>query len=73
MICVKYPGAEARPGMIKSPVRSATLLCTDQELSFEQNGDRLRIAGLPEASPDPLAAVIRLDFAEPPEVFAPWR
>ncbi|MCD6361450.1 MAG: hypothetical protein J7M38_11390, partial [Armatimonadetes bacterium] len=72
-VCTKYPGAEANPGMIKSPVRSATLLCTGQELAFEQNGDRLRITGLPEAPPDPTAPVIRLQFDEPPEVYAPWR
>lgn len=73
LICAKYPGPEAVVGMIKSPVRSATLLCTGQELPFEQREDRLRITGLPEASPDPIAPVIRLSFDSRPEVYPAWR
>jgi alpha-L-fucosidase len=73
LVCTKWLGAEATIGMIKSEVKSATLLATGQDLAFEQSGDRLTISGLPEIAPCPYAPVIRLEFDETPEVYAAWR
>ncbi len=73
LVCRKWLGAEAVIGMIKSEVKSATLLATGQDLAFEQNGDRLTISGLPEIAPCPYAPVIKLAFDETPEVYPAWR
>lgn len=73
LVCTKWLGAKAVIGMIKSEVKSATLLATGQDLAFEQSGDRLIITGMPEIAPCPYAPVIRLTFDETPEVYTPWR
>lgn len=73
LVCTKWLGAESNVGMIKSEVRSATLLATGQDLAFEQSGDRLVITGLPEIAPCPYAPVIKLEFDGTPEVYPPWR
>jgi len=46
---------------LKTPVRRATLLTTGQELSFEQEPDRLTITGLPAEPPTDLFPVIKLE------------
>ncbi|MGC9319180.1 MAG: alpha-L-fucosidase [Armatimonadota bacterium] len=69
----KWVGQELIVGMVKSGVRSASLLATGQELSFEQQGDRLFIRDLPpRAFADPWDTVITLELEGEPEAYQPW-
>jgi len=47
-------------------VNSVELLATGQEFAFRQDGDRVLVFGLPEVSPDPIATVVKITFAEAP-------
>jgi alpha-L-fucosidase len=48
-------------------VRRATLITTGQELSIQQEGDRLTLGGLPPERPTALFPVIRLECDGPPQ------
>lgn len=52
--------SEIRVPDLITPVRSATLLTTGQELEFEQRGEELFIKGLPKERPTSLFPVIKL-------------
>lgn len=48
-------------------VRSATMLCTGEELTVEpMRNARWKISGLPETPPCDLAPVIKIEFEAPP-------
>ena len=69
----KWVGEELCVGMMKSPVRSASLLATGEALDFEQREDRLFIRGLPpRAYADPLATVVKLELDGEPEAYPRW-
>lgn len=50
----------------ETPVRSATLLTTNQDLEVENRGDAVYLKGLPHTPPSSLFPVIRLDFDTQP-------
>jgi alpha-L-fucosidase len=63
-----WDGAEEmRLPDLPSPLESATLLTTGQDLSFTQKDDVITLKDLPAASPTPLFPVIRLRFCERPQ------
>jgi alpha-L-fucosidase len=69
-LCVfRWPGEEAVIPLVKTKVKSATLLASGKKLKVHQeyNG-RLVIQGLPKAPPDPNVSVIKVEFASQPEV-----
>lgn len=63
-----YPADPVVVSKLTPAVTSATLLTTGQELTLEKaaNG-RTLIRGLPDAPPDPLAPVIKVEFEGPPQ------
>ena len=62
-----YPGEALVVSKIAPRPRSAVLLTTGAPLDVEQlSNGRSRIRGLPAASPDPLAAVVKVEFDAPP-------
>ncbi|MEA3403089.1 MAG: alpha-L-fucosidase [Armatimonadota bacterium] len=69
----KWVGQELTVGMVKSPVRSASLLATGEELSFQQREDRLLIRDLPpRAFTDARDTVIMLELEGEPEAYQQW-
>ncbi len=62
-----YPGAELVVSKVGPGIRSASLLGTGTPLDVAplSNG-RFLIRGLPDAPPDPLAPVVKVEFAAPP-------
>ena len=61
------PGGDIIISRIKGAIQSAELLTTGEELQVEAiSNNRTRISGLPELPPDPLAAVLKLVFDQPP-------
>ena len=73
-LCVeKRVGQELVVGMIKTPVRAASLLATGDPLEFEQREDRLWVRGLPErAYADPHCTVVKLELDGEPESYPRW-
>ncbi len=73
-LCIdKWVGQEMVVGMVKTPVRSASLLSTGEALEFEQRDDRLWIRGLPDRSyADPYATVVKLELDGEPEAYSRW-
>ena len=73
-LCVeKRVGQELVVGMIKTPVRAASLLATGEPLEFEQREDRLWVRGLPErAYADPHCTVVKLELDGEPESYPRW-
>jgi len=61
---------EIRVTGLATPVRRAVLLTTGQDVAYAQNGDVLRLTGLPIEPPTSLFPVIRLEFDEPPRAVA---
>jgi alpha-L-fucosidase len=69
----KSTGEDLTVGMVKSSVRSATLLATGEALEFDQQGDRLFIRGLPPmAYQNPLSTVVKLELEGEPEAYPRW-
>lgn len=73
-LCItRWCGQEMTVGMVKTPVRSASVLATGTALDFEQCGDRLFIRGLPPRPfADPLCTVVKLELDGPPEAYPAW-
>ncbi|MBT3375817.1 MAG: alpha-L-fucosidase [Lentisphaerae bacterium] len=62
-----YPGNDIVISKIGPEILKAELLATGQALHVEPlSNARWRISGLPEAPPDDLAPVIKIEFAAPP-------
>jgi alpha-L-fucosidase len=63
-----WPDGPAGIGGFQTPLQSARLLATGQELAFEQNNQRIVLTDLPAESPDPIAnrTIIELEFADKP-------
>jgi alpha-L-fucosidase len=59
-----WPGSEFTLGQMRRQVAGATLVTTGEPVEFTQEGTRLTLRGMPEASPDKPARVnvIRLDL-----------
>ncbi|MBT3376856.1 MAG: alpha-L-fucosidase [Lentisphaerae bacterium] len=71
LIQTKYLGPEFTLAGAGTAVRDVELLATGKKLAFQQDGDYVTISGQPEASPDPIAAVVKVSFADTP-VFTPY-
>lgn len=67
MHVLRWPGREIQFCRIANKVRSAHLLETGRELSFQQNGDRLLVRGLSPNAPDRLATVIVVELEGEPQ------
>ena len=65
----RWPGNTATAVMVGTPVKRVTLLTTGEEFEFQWNEKtgRLKIFGLPELPPDPLATVLKVEFESVPE------
>jgi alpha-L-fucosidase len=61
-------GSELTIGGVSAEAKEVTLLTTGQTYNFSQRDDVLTIHGLPEACPDPYATVVRVRFAEVPQM-----
>ncbi len=62
-----YPGDYIVISKVGPAIRSATMMCTGQELTFEpMKNARWKISGLPEEPPCDLAPVIKIEFEAPP-------
>ncbi|MCG8478916.1 MAG: alpha-L-fucosidase, partial [Spirochaetales bacterium] len=62
-----YPGSAVILSQVGPEVVSAKLLTTGDELAVEAlSNARWLITGLPEEAPDPTAAVVKIEFSEPP-------
>ncbi len=58
---------EVNLGGLQTPVKTATLLTTGQELPFTQTQDHVLVTGLPVAPPTDLFPVIKLECDGPPQ------
>jgi alpha-L-fucosidase len=61
-----WPGETVTVGGVKTEVRSAKLLATNQEVTFHQKGRQLIFSGLPAQAPDAPVTVIVADCASVP-------
>jgi len=62
-----YPGESVIISRVGPQIVSAELLTTGEKLAVEPMPNaRFRISGLPQKSPDPLASVVKIEFAAPP-------
>ncbi len=63
----RWPGTEAVVPLVRSRVKSATLLATGKPVEFRQeyNG-RLVLQGLPKKPPHPAASVVKIEFKSRP-------
>jgi hypothetical protein len=50
-------------------VLKATLLGSDRNLAFHQQGGQVTLTGLPAEPPDPVCPVVRLDCDRPPVLY----
>ncbi len=66
--CHRWVGRELTIGGLKTKVERASFLATGKEIAFNQEPDRLILAGMPGTSPDDIVGVtvIKLEFEEPP-------
>lgn len=62
-----WPGKQLHFQGLKTNVKTATLLTTGQSLSCMNHQYGVTIKGLPDASPDPLFPVIKLELSGEPE------
>jgi alpha-L-fucosidase len=67
--CSHWPGEEITFGGFKTRLMKASLLTTDQAITFEQTENRLVLRGLPATQPDKIAGVtlLKLEFDAPPQ------
>jgi len=61
-----WPGQTVSVGGLKGKVLSAKLYPSGQPVKFEQDEWRLRLEGLPDHAPDPLATTIAVEFDSVP-------
>lgn len=62
ILAIRWYGPEMTFGWCKRKVRSARLVSTGQQLHVTQDGDRVRLGGLPIHPPDPWVNPIELVF-----------
>ena len=65
----KWVGPELTLAGLECRVLKATLMGSNRDLKFTQNGGRLVLTGLPQADPDPVCPVIRFDCDKPPSIY----
>jgi len=70
-----WPGKEMCLAGIGNKVAKAYLLASGEELSLEQERDRLFLRGLPPRAPDPMDTVVVLEIEGKPKVLPPsfWK
>jgi alpha-L-fucosidase len=61
-----WPGETVAVGGVKTQVRSAKLLATNQDVTFHQKGRQLIFSGLPVQAPDAPVTVIVAECASVP-------
>jgi len=66
---MRWPGSAFTLGGVESKVLRVSLLDGGRELSFVQNGTRLKVGGLPDSSPDPVCTVVKFECAGPPMLY----
>ncbi len=59
-----WPGQEIEIGGLAGQVLSARFLVSGESIDFEQQGDHLKLHGLPEEAPDEAATVIAMELQE---------
>jgi len=65
----RWPGETLTLAGLECRVERATLLGTDQPLSFTQTGGRVVVEGLPAESPDTVCPITRFDCDRPPTMY----
>jgi hypothetical protein len=66
----RWPGRVLTLPFVGTRVKTARMLGGGGALDFRQtSGGRLILRGLPPTPPDPIAAVLQIDFAEPPRLY----
>jgi alpha-L-fucosidase len=65
----RWCGARATLGGVQVPVRKVTVLGTGRSVAFKQSGTRVELTGLPEAVPDPVCPVLRLECDRAPVLY----
>jgi alpha-L-fucosidase len=65
----RWPGETATWAGLESRVLKATLLGSDRNLAFHQQGGQVTLTGLPAEPPDPVCPVVRLDCDRPPVLY----
>ena len=67
----RWPGSEAVIPLVRSRVKSATLLTTNREVEFRQeHNGRLVLSGLPKKPAHDAVSVIKVEFASKPTCLA---
>jgi len=64
-----WQGPELTIAGLQTEVQQVTLLGRNQPCTFTQSNGVVRVTGLPEAPPDPVCSVIRLDCAQVPKMY----
>jgi alpha-L-fucosidase len=68
-IVTAWPGAEVVLAGISAKVDSVEIVSPAKACAFTQEGDILRITGLPECAPDPVATTLRIRCQEVPSLY----
>lgn len=68
-ILTAWPGENMVISGITGGVKSVSLLGSKASLSYEQDGEALRIKGLPMSSPDLIAGVVKIECEEVPSMY----
>jgi len=69
LIMRRWPGTSFSIAGLGARVERVTLVTSDQDVPFEQSGDRLTFKNLPKSDPDPVASVLRMTCDAPPEIY----
>jgi alpha-L-fucosidase len=64
-----WPGERLTIGGLQCAVKRVTILGWQDEYSFEQQGERVTVSGLPSESPDAVCPVIRFECDRPPAMY----
>jgi alpha-L-fucosidase len=65
----RWPGSTLRFGGLEATVRQIRLLGADRPVTFTQNGGVVELTGLPDAPPDPVCPVLRIECDRPPVIY----
>ena len=63
----RWPGESFGISDVRPTLKSAKLLCTRQDVQFEQDRFRVRFSGLPKKAPDAPVTVLELEFTGRPQ------
>ena len=61
-----WPGQQIEMRGLENEVLSARFLASGDPIDFEQDGDHLKLQGMPETAPDELATVIAMELRDAP-------